>query len=173
VIGTTIVGTLDGEICDLDASQHLEGVRVAGIPQAIGTDTALVSKKSPGGISDVALGSQVGTVIAGFAHPNRFYGKAIVGGVCLSALVGLPAGCLVCEQPLVRVQLAAADLAAIEPVRSAYTSLAEADTIQVNGIGPPAVLIADGNPLKALVPDDQVTIRVLQDAVRVLRIVEQ
>lgn len=173
VIGTTMVGTLDGEVCDLNASQHLQGVRELGRPQAIGTITALVSKKSPDGSVEVASGSQVGTVIAGFAHADRFFGKAIAGGVCLTALVGLPAGCLVCEQPLVRVQLELSDLVAVEPVRSAYTSLAEANTIQITGIGPPAVLIADGNPLKALTLDDQVHIRVLRDAIRMLRIVEQ
>ncbi len=173
VIGTTMVGTLDGVVCDLDASQHLQGVRVPGRPQAIGTITALVSKKSPDGSVEVASGSQVGTVITGFAHADRFYGKAIAGGVCLTALVGLPAGCLVCEQPLVRVQLEISDLVTVEPVRSAYTSLAEADTIHITGIGPPAVLIADGNPLKALTPDNQVFIQVLRNAVRMLRVVKQ
>lgn len=169
VIGATVVGTLDGQVCDLDASQYLAGKRVVGRPQAVGTATARVTKISKQGMVKVAHGFAVGTVIAGFAHSRRFYGKAIVGGVCLTAAAGLPAGCLVCEQPLVRVDLEANDLPAVEPLRSVYVSLTEDDTIHVTGLRAPAVLCADGNPLKLLETEDRVHIRVHMKAVDRLR----
>ncbi len=169
VIGTTIVGTLNARVCDLDASEHLAGKRVVGRPRPVGTATALVTKTSRRGVVEVAGGFAVGTVIVGFAHSRRFYGKAIVGGVCLTAAVGWPAGCLVCEQPLVRMDLDPDGLLAAEPIRSAYVSLTEADTIHVTGVGAPAVLCADGNPLRRLETEDKVQIGVRPNAVDVLR----
>lgn len=169
VIGTTVVGTIDGELVDLDALERLAGNSVIGQPRPLGAGEARVVKQSPGRTAEVASGLKVGTVIVGFSHGRHFYGKAITGGVCLTAVVGLPAGCLVCEQPLVRVRLAANELLEAEPVQSTYVSLAEADAIQVSGLEAPAVLCADGNPLKWLEPEDRVQIRVRLNLVEILR----
>ena len=170
VIGSTVLGTLEGNVVDLDATALLEGEKTPGQPQSIATTSALVTKASGDKVVQVAQGPSVGTIIAGFAHQNRFYGKAIVGGVCLTSLVGLPAGCLVCEQPIVRMHLERSDLEAQEPLRSAYVSLSEADAIHVAGVSPPAVLCADGNPLVSLQPGDVAQIRVRMNAVDVLRV---
>ena len=173
VIGSTVLGTLEGKVIDLDATEHMAGRKIPGQPRSIAAPSASVPKILNDKTIQVAQGSLVGTVIAGFTHQDRFYGQAIVGGVCLSSLVGLPAGCLVCEQPIVRTHLDRSDLEANEPLRSAYVSLGEADAIQLTGIGPPAVLCADGNPLKCLEPEDRTQIRVQMNAVEVVRIVNR
>ncbi len=170
VIGTTVLGTLAGKVCDLDATAFLAGKRKKGHPQPIGTDSALVTKQSRGRYIDVARGKAVGTVIAGFAQDSCFFGKAIVGGVCLTSLTGLPAGCLICDQPLVRTELTPDNLATIEPIHSAYVSFDEGDVIRVQGLGPPAVLCSDGNPLKGLTPEDVVSISFRTRAVSVFRL---
>jgi hypothetical protein len=156
-------------LVDLDAPERLAGKSVIAQPRPLGAGQARVVKQSPGKMVEVASGLRVGTVIVGFSHGRHFYGKAIAGGVCLTAVVGLPAGCLVSEQPLVRVKLTANELLEAEPVRSTYVSLTEADAIQVSGITGPAVLCADGNPLKRLEPDDRVQIQVRLNLVEILR----
>lgn len=173
VIGATVVGTLAGRVCDLDALAFHAGERRVGRPQPVGTARALVKKHLRDRVIMVAQGEEIGTVIAGFAHHECFYGKAIVGGVCLTDLVGLPAGCLVSAQPLVRTQMTQDELAAIEPLRSAYVSLGEDERVEVTGLGSPAVLCADGNPLAALAFDDVVQIRVGRQAARVVRMVTE
>jgi len=173
VIGTTIVGTEQGSLCDLDANAALEGRRVLAVPRSVGRQTAVVIKRSGDARLLVSAGMAVGTVIAGFTHYDCFFGKAIVGAVCLSSLVGIPAGCLVCEQPLVRTQLDRQAHLAMEPVHSAYVGLAEGEVIEVTGLAFPAVLCADGNPLKALQPADVARLCVRPDAVDVLRIIRQ
>jgi NAD kinase len=170
VIGTTIVGTVDGRFIDLDANAFFDGIKIPGKPQAVGTDRSLVTKKGEKGTIKVSEGNSVGTVVVGFANYECFFGKAIVGGVGFSLLIDAPAGCLVCDQPLVRVQLDKQGFASMEPVHSEYVSLADGEVISVTGMDYPAVLCADGNPLKRLHPSDEVQIRVQPNAVDVLRI---
>ncbi|MEA3338292.1 MAG: hypothetical protein U9R25_20575 [Chloroflexota bacterium] len=71
---------------------------------------------------------------------------------------------------LVGTELTPVALAGVEPIHSSYISLDEGETIQATGIGPPAVLCADGNPLKLLVPGDIASIHLHPQAVRVLRL---
>ncbi|MBL8130835.1 MAG: NAD(+)/NADH kinase [Anaerolineae bacterium] len=170
VIGTTIVGTVGTEFADLDANAFLKGQRILGEPRPIGIDSARVVKRRPSGDLPVASGRNVGTVIVGFAHYESFFGKAIIGGVCLSALMGAPAGCLVCEQALVRTHLAPGEYQSMEPLHSSYVSLGDDGLIEISGLDFPAVLCADGNPLVALHPADHAQIRVRRGAVDVLRI---
>ncbi len=173
VIGATVVGTLAGEVCDLDAAAFCRGERILGHPQPVASAMTGVIKMVGDRAVQVAQGSQVGTVVVGFAHYLCFYGKAIVGGVALTGLSGQPAGCLVCTQPLVRTRLNRQELAEVEPIRSSYISLAAGEEIRATGFAPPAVLCADGNPLQILTPDDVAHVRLSPDAVQVLRIQEE
>jgi len=165
-----VVGTVGGQLCDLDARSFISGKIIRQRPQSVGTTSSLVVKRAAGRDVTIAKGAQVGTVIVGFACQG-YMGKAIVGGICLAALEGFPAGCLVSEQPLVRSSFDAIDMDGYEPLRTVYVNLLADETIQVMGMEPPAVLCADGNPLKQLGKGDLVHIRVLQKAVGVLRIV--
>lgn len=173
VIGTTIVGTVDGAFQDLDANAFMAGSRVQGEPRPIGTGAALVTKRGGAKEIVVSAGWGVGTVVVGFTHYYAFFGKAIIGGVGLSSLVGAPAGCIVCEQALVRTQLDAQKYQEMEPIHSSYVSLNSQETLHVTGLDFPAVLCADGNPLAALRPDGVSYVRVRRDAVDVLRVVSK
>jgi NAD kinase len=173
VIGTTIVGTSQDKYCDWDANAFLEGQRIAGMARPIDSQSAWVAKSSATKRTLVSEGNAIGTLVTGLAQNQHFFGKAIVGGVCLSTLVGIEAGCLVSDQPLVRTQFDQQAHRDIEPIRSAYVSLSKDEVIEIGGMSHPAVLCADGNPLKALHPDDLTHIRVLPHAVDVLRIVER
>jgi hypothetical protein len=170
VIGTTVVGTVDGAYQDLDANAFLESRQVPGKPRPIGGDSARVTKHNIRGEILVDSGQSVGTVVAGFANYECFFGKAIIGGVGLSGVAGAPAGCIVCEQALVCTHLDLAQHLQTEPIRSAYVSLLEDDVIRVTGLDYPAVLCADGNPLAPLRPSDISEIRIRPGAVAVLRI---
>jgi NAD kinase len=172
VIGTTIVGTLLGNICDLDANAFMRGEQIKGIPQPIAGEMASVVKINATKQIIVSTGKSVGTVVAGFAQNPCFFGKAIVGAVGLTSLAGIEAGCLVCEQALVCTQPDRQKHVDSEPIRSSYVSLAAEDRIEVSGLTYPAVLCADGNPLKALQLDDICHIRVQPNAVSVLRIAQ-
>ncbi len=170
VIGTTIVGTIQGNICDLDANAFMRGDQIKGIPQPIAIETASVIKTNRTKRIAVSTGKSVGTVVAGFAQNPCFFGKAIVGAVGLTSLAGIEAGCLVCDRPLVRMQLNRRDHLDSEPIHSTYVSLGSDEAIEVSGLAYPAVLCADGNPLKALQSDDICRIQLRPDAVSVLRI---
>ena len=160
VIGTTIVGTVGGDFCDLDANAFFGGAQVPGEPMAVGVESARVVKRGKTGTVDVAFGAAVGTVVAAFAQCDAFWGKAIIGGVGLSSLAGAPAGCIVCDQPLVRTRLDLDAHRRTEPIRSAFVSLSAGETVEVTGLAHPAMLCADGNPLKALQPEDVAFMRV-------------
>ncbi len=116
----------------------------------------------------MAWGDQVATVIVGLPD-ERFYGKAIAGGVILSSLIGDPAGCLVCDHLLVRTSLDPAAHRRSEPVVSRYVGLSEDAVIEAWGFRAGTALCADGNPLLILGENDRITVsvrRALATAVR-------
>ena len=172
VISTTVVGMVEGNLVDFDAGEFLAGNRVIAEPQRIGRESARVTKLTSSGPVSIAEGRQIGTVIVGFSHYPSFFGKAIIGGIILSSLTGAPAGCLVCEQPLVRTRLSLEELHSIEPINSAFASLAPGETILVENLDTPAVLCADGNPLACLQQDKRAYIRVAPEGVQVLHLAQ-
>jgi NAD kinase len=168
VIGYTVVGTIDGQVRDIDAAARLRGKLELGTPRPVATSKTRVTRSSKGGETVVAEGESVGTVITGFAEP-AFFGKAVSGGICLAALAGLPAGCLVSTLPLVQVQMSASDLLCATPVISSYVTLSEEVSIVVENVRDDAVLCVDGNPLRLLNQSDRIVISVRKDAVRGVR----
>jgi len=168
VIGYTVVGTIEGKLCDLDAAERSRGILVAGTPRSIATPESRVTRNTKNGATIVAQAESVGTVVAGFAEPT-FFGKAVCGGICLAALTGLPAGCLVSNLPLVQVEIGAGTLARTIPIVSSYVSLGEDITVMVEKVQEGAVLCVDGNPVRELGPSDRVVISVNKDAVRGVR----
>ena len=149
VIGYTVVGTIDGQVRDVDAAARLQGRLELGTPRPVATSKTRVLRSSKDGETVIAEGESVGTVIAGFAEP-AFFGKAVSGGICLAALAGLPAGCLVSSLPLVQVQMSASALLRAAPVISSYVTLSEEVSIVVEKVRDAAVLCVDGNPLRLL-----------------------
>ncbi|MGO9403857.1 MAG: diacylglycerol kinase family protein [Terriglobales bacterium] len=171
VIGYTVVGTIDGQVRDIDAAARLRGKLELGTPRPVATSKTRVTRSSKDGETVVAEGESIGTVIAGFAEP-AFFGKAVSGGICLAALAGLPAGCLVSSLPLVQVQMSAAALLCAAPVISSYVTLSEEVSILVEKVRDDAVLCVDGNPLRLLKQSDRIVISVRKDAVRGVRVLK-
>jgi hypothetical protein len=176
VFGTTLVGTVDGRLRDLDAMAYLQGQVRQGRPRRIGqVGTRVVRTGTPGygpvdaaGNMVIASGRRIGGVVAGFTS-QAYVGKAVTGGICLSSLVGLPAGCLVADVPLARVGLSVASVAGMRPVRSSFASLTDNHTLVVAGVRAGTILLTDGNPFGVLRPDDRVEITVRTNALRALQ----
>jgi len=164
VLGHTIVGVLDGKRRDLDAGKRMSGDMVPGKPRSAGCASTRVTRRS---VDDqqllIAEGTWVATVVVGFADAS-FFGKAVTGGICLTTVAGLPAGCIVSDTPLVQIEIDAFTLRQTEPIASRYVSLANGDSIAIEGVTG-AVLCADGNPCRRLEPADQVLVSVQCDAV--------
>lgn len=171
VIGYTIVGTIEGRLVDLDAVEFMAGNHVPGIPRPIGSESALVTRIHGEVSETVASGREVGNVIVGLSDPV-FFGKAITGGVCLTAFTGVTGGCIVTDQPIVRIDIDAESVMALPPIRTYYVSLNDTSRIGVTGIEN-AVLCVDGNPLYQLVAEDAIELIVRQNALNVYRLREE
>jgi hypothetical protein len=171
VIGFTVLATVSGQVVDVDAAQKMQDRNVPREPESIGTENARVVKISPSGETIVARGNHVVTLIAGFPD-ERFFGKAITGGVLLSGLTGDPAGCLVCDHMLVRTQMDAEQYRRSEPVVSYYVGLNESEHIEASNLRDGAILCADGNPLSILHPSDRAQITAQRALVRSIKIEE-
>lgn len=169
VLGFTVVGTLEGVVQDVDAAAKFKGKIVPGKPATIGTSRTRLLRSGPDGIVQVASGKKVATVVAGFAE-QAFFAKAVTGGVCLAALTGVPAGCLVADQPLVRIGIDQQQVLALPPIASTYVSFNETQRIQVSGVKKGAAVCVDGNPLKLLGPQDTVEFGVASHAIRSYRL---
>lgn len=164
VFSNTIIGTNDEkQVCTLDATCYLEGVRAEVKSKSIGNSRASVSKISSESTVTVSKGKRTGCVVIGFSDPASFFAKAIVGGAQLTGIAGLPAGCLVSNQPLVIPRLTPNELDLLEPIKSSYVSLAFEDKIHATGLAAPAVVSADGNPIKGLTTKDSVFISLNRD----------
>ncbi len=169
VISTTVLATIDGELTEVLVGPKEQGENIPGRSEPVWTSATRVWRESPRGSVTVAAGDQVGTMICGFAD-QRFFGKAIAGQVCLTSHVGLPAGCLVGSQPLVRMVVGPGELVRDEPFISHYVSFGEDDTIKASGFRSGVALCADGNPLKLLSGDDVVVVSVRRRCTVALRL---
>jgi hypothetical protein len=169
VLGFTVVGTHDGAVQDLDAAAKLAGQTIPGKVRTVGTKQTSVQRSGPDGIVKVASGSKIATVVVGFAE-SSFFAKAITGGVCLASLVGAPAGCLVADQPLVRIGMRAEEVFAMPAINSAYLTFTEKHRIQVRGVKSGTAVCVDGNPVKLLGSQDSVEFGVTLEAARSLQL---
>jgi hypothetical protein len=169
VLGFSVVGTLDGQIRNVDARAKMDGLNLSGEPKPIGTLQTLVQRITPQQIVEIARGAWVGCVVIGFAEAG-FFGKAITGGVCLASLTHTPAGCLVADTPLVQVEITRDQLLAFPALRSQYISFDENMSIRVAGVMDGTAVCADGTPLKILSPQDQVEFFVQPAAIRAVRL---
>ncbi len=169
VLGFTVVATIDGQLQDADVGEKLSQRNVPGQPHSIGLPSTQVEKISSYGRQQVAAGESVGTVIIGLAE-RSFIAKAITGGVCLASFAGLPAGCLVADQALVRVGLSLSQTLALPPIHSVYVSFDEEEQIQVTGVRAGAALCVDGTPLRLLKPNDVVSFQVRREVIRAFKL---
>lgn len=172
VLGMTVVATVGEDLMDVDLAEMLAGRKVPGVPRSVGNDKTVVEIFRGGDTEVFAKGAEVATVVIGLAEP-AFVAKAITGGACLTAFTGLEAGCLVADQPLVRVGVSTEQIIAMPPIRSAYVSLGSGQMIRVQGVSEGTGLCVDGNPLRLLKQDDLIEFRVKPRAVRSLQPIYQ
>ena len=170
VLGFTVLGTLDGQVRDLDVQAKMNGVNLPGQPGPVGTPATLIERVSPSplGTVEVARGEWVGSVVIGFSSPV-YFGKAVTGGICLASFLGIPAGCLVTNYPIVRIETTCQEALAFGPLRSQYISFDETMCIRVSGMRTGTAVCADGNPLKILNTEDQIEFWVRPAAVRAVK----
>lgn len=155
-LGFTVVATIDGKLRDVAVADKFFGKNVPTHPATIGLPQTNVKRVSHAGSQIIASGEEVGTVILGLAEAS-FIAKAITGGVCLTSFSGLKAGCLVANQPLVRVELDPSEVLALPVVRSSYISLGNEDRIVVSGVREGTGLCVDGTPLRILSDKDEIS----------------
>lgn len=171
VLGFTVVGTVDGFLRDIDAARKMEGVNVPGQVKSIGTKFTLVERLQKNKVEEVCRGEQVATVVIGFAEA-AFFAKAVTGGICLASLVNAPAGCLVADQPLVRIEIDQETVLQLPPIHSIYVPLDETMSIRVVGVADGTALCVDGNPLRILRPSDQIEFGVRRSVVESFQLVK-
>ncbi len=172
VIGFTVIALVGGQRRDVSAAELMQGRVRPAPPRSIAAPQAKVTWISSEQQARVlAEGMAVGALAVGFARP-AFRGQAVAGGVCLTALAGLPAGCLVSDQPLARVDVEAAALLAWPPVASRYASLGAGSRIEVEGLATGASLCADGSPLWVLGNGDHAAFAIERGAATVLRLAD-
>ena len=119
VISYTVLATVGGRVVDVDAAEKMRGRNVPRDPTGVWTEATRVVKHGPAGERLVARGDQVETMVVGLPD-ERFYGKAIAGGVILTSWLGDPAGCLVCDHLLVTTRL---DAGRAPPLRAGGVAL--------------------------------------------------
>ncbi|MFN8487413.1 MAG: diacylglycerol kinase family protein [Caldilineaceae bacterium] len=165
VVSFTVLATVDGELTTVAVSEKMQGENQPHLPEGVWTPATRIVKQSALGEILIAQGEQVETVIVGFPD-ERFYGKAITGGVLLSGLVNDGAGCLVCSQTLVRLQLDKGSLHRVEPILSRYAGLGDDEWIEGQGFRTGAAICADGNPLFILQPDDRLQVSLRRNLIQ-------
>jgi hypothetical protein len=168
VLGFTVVATLNGQLRDVGVAEKFAGRNVPDHPRSIALPNTRVERNRGPEHQLIAQGKEVGTVIIGLAEPP-FIAKAITGGVCLTAITGLQAGCLVADQPLVRIEVTSEETLTSEPIHSSYLSFDEKDRIYVTGVREGTGLCVDGTPLCLLTPEQEVSFGVRPEAIRAVK----
>ncbi len=172
VFSTTVVGTLNGKLIDLDASALLAERCEPGEPKSIASAETLVRIVGPGCNKQLSAGHAVGTIIVGFAE-QAFRAKAVTGGICLATHVGLPAGCLVADRPIAYFGATAESLLDDGPMHTTFMGLDADSEVIVSGALPGSVVCADGNPVAQLTEVSVVQIQIKLSAITSLAMQEK
>ncbi|MFH1581957.1 MAG: NAD(+)/NADH kinase [Pseudomonadota bacterium] len=166
VFGTTIVGTLNGKITDLDAALRLKGQKKPGQSQPVGTPQTEVLKNGKAVIT--GREQKIGQIIAG-PLDNRFWGKAVSGLLCWGPFTNHGAALTVSPLPLVQVNINEEIMKQAEPLNISQILFNENDCMQVRGMKPGTVLCLDGNPHFVLNKDDEIKIMFKKNVIKTLR----
>lgn len=172
VFSSTVVGTLDGKLVDLDAAAMLDGHFKPGAQQSVGGADTVVQVIGQGRCEPLSCGPVVATIIIGFAEPE-FRAKAITGGICLAHHVGFPAACLVADRPIAYFGATAESLLTDGPIRTAFMALDVSGTVVITGLNNGAVVCVDGNPLASLNEESEVQIQPKPGVITALKMQEK
>lgn len=172
VFSTTVVGTIDGKLVDLDAAALLDGRSEPAQPHNIGAQGTSVRIIGVNSDSLLSSGTDIGTIVVGFAE-QAFRAKAVTGGICLANHVGFRTGCLVADRPIAYFGATADSLLTDGPIHTSFLGLDATSTVLVSGIGDGAVVCADGNPVAVLNESSEVRVQTRPAAVSALTMQEQ
>lgn len=172
VLDFTVLATLDGRMVNVDAAGKMVGLNIRRDPEPVGGPNTRVVRRGAQTETPIAEAHQVATLVVGFPD-DRFYGKAIAGGVLLSSMLGDVAGCLVCDHLLITTTLDAEEHRRGEPIVSRYVGLRETDRIEAWGLRAGVALCADGNPLAILSETDVAHVRAQRGLALSVRVMDR
>jgi predicted polyphosphate/ATP-dependent NAD kinase len=167
VFGDTILTTLEGKVVQVSAGQFMKGKKILTPPSRAGAVGSNVSIERNGKAKLIHKG-EFGQI---FASPleKRYLGKGLAGGASLAAALGLPAGIAITSEPLINYSIQQEEFLEMEPIVTRTASFREGDEVIVRGLKDGTCLNIDGNPLAALKTDDEVRLRYIPCAARVLK----
>lgn len=167
VFGDTILTTLKGKVVQVSAAEFMKGKKIPAPPSRAGTGRSNVSIERKGKTKLIHTG-EFGQM---FASPleERYLGKGLAGGTSLAAALGLPAGISITSEPLTNYSIGQEELLEMEPIVTRTASFRECDEVVVRGLKEGTCLNIDGNPAAILKPDDEVRLRYIPSAARVLK----
>lgn len=168
VFSNLFFGTKDGTRVDLDARAMLNGVRQETQPCSVcGKETRIYKN---GTLMVDAQDTPIVQIIASpINDPLPYSGKAVSGLICWGPYLRKEGVLTAASAVLIRTQIAQADLVAVEPLSLRQVSFGDGDTIEIVGLESGAVVILDGNPTRALSPDDRVTLHLRRSLLRAYR----
>lgn len=167
VFGDTILTTLKGKVVQVSAAQFMMGKKKPAPPSRAGTMRSNVSIERKGKTKLIHKG-EFGQM---FVSPleERYLGKGLAGGTSLAAVLGLPAGIAITSEPLINYSIRQEEFLEMEPIVTTTASFIEGEEVIVIGLKDGTCLNIDGNPLAILKTDDEVRLRYIPYAARVLK----
>jgi hypothetical protein len=167
VFGDTILTTFKGKVVQVSAAEFMKGIKNPAAPSRAGTIKSNISIDREGKNKLIQQG-EFGQM---FASPleERYLGKGLAGGVSLAAALGLPAGISITSEPLINYSMQQEEFLGMEPIVTRTASFREGDEVIVRGLKEGTCLNIDGNPMAVLKPDDEVRLRYIPCAARVLK----
>jgi hypothetical protein len=167
VLGDTILTTLIGKVVQVSAAEFMNGKKIPASPSRAGTMGSNVSIERKAKTKLIHKG-EFGQM---FASPleERYLGKGLAGGTSLAVALGLPAGLAITSEPLINYSIRQEEFLELEPIVTRTASFREGDEVIVRGLKDGTCLNIDGNPLAILKPDDEVRLRHIPIAARVLK----
>jgi len=143
IIGNSFLGTLNGEIANLSSRELLHGGRKLKIdPSSDITDKYF--RLSKNGLPIAISMANPAQIIVSPLRKREFFGRAISGVLCNAAFMDGAAALGLFDTILVR---------AAEPLRgfndtacSEHLLFGPGDLVEIEGLGPDADIIVDGNP---------------------------
>jgi len=168
VFANSFFGTRGGVRVDLDARAKLAGEDRAIEPASVCTPETWIAKNgrrlvtNEEGIVQQIVASPVNV-------PSAYVGKAVSGMMCWAPYVGDYGVVAATSAVMVRTKLDRGDVRRVEPLRLLHVSLGPEDRVDVGGLQHEAVVVVDGNPIRALTPTDTVALSLRERAIRVLR----
>jgi len=152
----------------VNAAEFMKGKKIPALPSRAGTIRSNVSIERKGKTKLIHKG-EFGQM---FASPleQRYLGKGLAGGTSLAAALGLPAGIAITSEPLLNYSIQQEEFLEMEPIVTRTASFMGDDEVVVRRLKDGTCLNSDGNPLAILKPGDEVRLRYIPNAARVLKV---